>query len=76
MTAVGDFNELIVGNYGGQPIYLKEIASISDSVEEPRSLARLNEALNVVIARRDYFRMARTYLSRARVLLVHKRAAE
>src|SRR5437867_327975 len=42
MREVRDFNELIVGNFGGQPIYLKEIASISDSVEEPRSLAHFN----------------------------------
>ena len=42
MADVKDFNELIVANSGGQPIYLKDVASVSDSVEEPRSLSRLN----------------------------------
>ncbi len=42
MQRVQDFNNLIVSNVGGQPIYLKDIARIADSVEEPRSLSRLN----------------------------------
>ncbi|HWI60063.1 MAG TPA: efflux RND transporter permease subunit [Bacillota bacterium] len=42
MREVKDFNELIVANFNGQPIYLKDIATISDSIEEPRSLSRLN----------------------------------
>ena len=42
MRDVKDFNQLIVANFNGQPIYLKDVASVSDSVEEPRSLSRLN----------------------------------
>ncbi len=42
MQRVQDFSNLIVSNVGGQPIYLKDIASIADSIEEPRSLSRLN----------------------------------
>ncbi|MEO6184385.1 MAG: efflux RND transporter permease subunit, partial [Verrucomicrobiota bacterium] len=47
MQRVQDFRNLIVSNVGGQPIYLKDIATISDSIEEPRSLSRLN-GLNTV----------------------------
>lgn len=42
MQAVKDFSELIVANHAGQPIYLKEIASIEDSIEEPRTLSKAN----------------------------------
>lgn len=42
MRDVTDFNQLIIANFGGQPVYLKDIATVTDSVEEPRSLARLN----------------------------------
>ncbi|HEY5912541.1 MAG TPA: efflux RND transporter permease subunit, partial [Verrucomicrobiae bacterium] len=42
MRDVKDFNNLIVANFQGQPIYLKDIATVADSVEEPRSLSRLN----------------------------------
>ncbi len=42
MREVKDFNNLIIANFGGQPIYLKDVATISDSVEEPRSLSLLN----------------------------------
>src|SRR6185295_15481469 len=42
MEKVPEFKNIIVSNVGGQPIYLKEIAEIIDSVEEPRSLSRLN----------------------------------
>src|SRR3954454_20446787 len=42
MEKVRDFNEIIVGNSGGQPIYLRDIARVADSIEEPRSLSRLN----------------------------------
>src|SRR5262245_10330273 len=40
MQAVKNFNELIVANFGGQPIYLKDIGRIEDSVEEPRTLSK------------------------------------
>lgn len=39
---VRDFGELNVGNRGGVPIRLKDVAHARDSVEEPRSLSRLN----------------------------------
>src|SRR4051812_25962720 len=39
MAAVSHFNDLIVGNFGGQPIFLRDVARVSDGVEEPRSLA-------------------------------------
>jgi HAE1 family hydrophobic/amphiphilic exporter-1 len=42
MQAAKNFNELIVANHAGQPIYLKEIASVEDSVEEPRTLSKAN----------------------------------
>jgi len=36
-----DFEKLIVGNRGGQPIYLDEVGKVVESFEEPRSLSRL-----------------------------------
>ncbi len=42
MQAVKDFNELIISNFGGQPIYLKDIGRVEDSVEEPRTLSKAN----------------------------------
>ncbi|MBI3878533.1 MAG: efflux RND transporter permease subunit [Verrucomicrobia bacterium] len=42
MEQVPDFSNIIIGNSGGQPIYLKDVAKVADSVEEPRSLAKLN----------------------------------
>jgi HAE1 family hydrophobic/amphiphilic exporter-1 len=42
MRDVNDFNSLIIASFAGQPVYLKDIATVSDSVEEPRSLSRLN----------------------------------
>jgi HAE1 family hydrophobic/amphiphilic exporter-1 len=50
-----DFNDLIVANYGGQPIYLRDIATVEDSVEEPRSLSRLNgqNAVTLVVRKQS-----------------------
>lgn len=42
MSAVKDFNELIIANFAGQPVYLKDIARVEDSIEEPRSLSTAN----------------------------------
>ena len=42
MQAVKDFNELIIANANGQPVYLKDIGSVEDSVEEPRTLSKAN----------------------------------
>ena len=39
MLQVKDFNELIIANFAGQPVYLKDVAQVEDSVEEPRSLS-------------------------------------
>src|SRR5258705_1297946 len=42
MTQVKDFNELIVANFAGQPVYLKDVATVEDSVEEPRTISKVN----------------------------------
>jgi HAE1 family hydrophobic/amphiphilic exporter-1 len=42
MMLVKDFNELIVANVAGQPVYLKDVAKVEDSVEEPRTLSTAN----------------------------------
>ncbi|MEO8427512.1 MAG: efflux RND transporter permease subunit, partial [Verrucomicrobiota bacterium] len=42
MLQVKDFNELIVANFASQPVYLKDIAKVEDSVEEPRTLSTAN----------------------------------
>ena len=39
---VGDLQQIIVRNTSSQPIYLKDIASIKDTVKETESYARLN----------------------------------
>ena len=46
---------LLVANFAGQPNYLKEIATVSDSVEEPRSLSRLNgeNAVTLVVRKQS-----------------------
>ncbi len=49
MRDVRDFNNLIVANSGGQPIYLKDIATVRDSVEEPRSMSRLDGENSVTL---------------------------
>src|SRR5262245_25747070 len=40
MSRVADFNNLIVANAAGKSIYLKDLATVEDSVEEPRSLSK------------------------------------
>jgi hydrophobic/amphiphilic exporter-1 (mainly G- bacteria), HAE1 family len=39
---VGDFGDLNLASRGGVPIKLRDVATITDGVEEPRSLTRLN----------------------------------
>jgi HAE1 family hydrophobic/amphiphilic exporter-1 len=39
---VGQFNDIIIKHQNGTPIYLKDIAVVSDTVKEQRSLARYN----------------------------------
>jgi HAE1 family hydrophobic/amphiphilic exporter-1 len=55
MREVRDFNELIVANFLGQPVYIKDIASVADSVEEPRSMAQLNgeNAVTLVVRKQS-----------------------
>ncbi len=55
MREVSDFNNLIVSHVGTQPIYLKEIAKVSDEIEEPRSLSRLNgvNAVTLVVRKQS-----------------------
>ncbi|MEP6663110.1 MAG: efflux RND transporter permease subunit, partial [Verrucomicrobiota bacterium] len=55
MQKVVDFNRLIVANVGGQPIYLKDIARVEDSIEEPRSLSRLDgvNAITLVVQKQS-----------------------
>src|SRR3954463_13763823 len=49
MSTVKNFNDLIVANSGGQPILLKDVAAVTDDVEEPRSLSRLNGQNSVTV---------------------------
>src|SRR2546421_3163816 len=37
-----EFKNIIIDNVGGQPIRVKDIAKVQDSVEEPRSIGRLD----------------------------------
>jgi len=43
MQSVKNFNELIIANVSGQPVYLKDVAHVSDSVEEPRTLSKAGD---------------------------------
>jgi hydrophobe/amphiphile efflux-1 (HAE1) family protein len=46
------FNDIIVKNKQGSPIYLKDVATVSDSIKEQRSLSRYNDqpavSLNII----------------------------
>src|SRR5205823_4199084 len=55
MAAVKNFNDLVVANFGGEPILLKDIATVRDDVEEPRSLSRLNgqNSITVVVRKQS-----------------------
>ena len=55
MRAVRDFNDLIVAAVGTQPIKLSDVAVVTDSVEEPRSLGRLNgvNAVTLVVRKQS-----------------------
>ncbi|MBL8296126.1 MAG: efflux RND transporter permease subunit [Bryobacterales bacterium] len=44
-----DFEKVIVATQQGVPVRISDIAQVSDGVEEPRSLARLNELPAVVL---------------------------
>ena len=49
MAAVKDFNNLIIANVAGQPITLARVATVSDGIEEPRTLSRLNGQNSVTL---------------------------
>ena len=49
MGNVRDFNDLIIAAVGTQPIRLSDVAAVTDSVEEPRSLSRLNDVNAVTL---------------------------
>src|SRR5262249_46664836 len=55
LEKVSDFRRLIVSNSNGQPIYLEQVAAVTDGVEEPRTLARLNgvNAVTLVIRKQS-----------------------
>jgi HAE1 family hydrophobic/amphiphilic exporter-1 len=55
MQEVADFNNLIIASFDGQPVYLGDVATVEDSVEEPRSLSRLegNNAVTLVVRKQS-----------------------
>ncbi|MDO8427023.1 MAG: efflux RND transporter permease subunit [Deltaproteobacteria bacterium] len=52
---VGDFNDLIVADYKGAPVRIKDIGYALDSEEEPRTLSRLdgNNAVSALIRKQS-----------------------
>lgn len=44
-----DFTRLIVGNFSGVPVRIRDIGEVIDGVEEPRSLARLDGTPAIVL---------------------------
>jgi len=55
LNTPAEFNNLIVANRGGYPIRVKDIGHAEDSIEEPRSLARLDgqNAVSVVVQKQS-----------------------
>lgn len=49
MQRVADFADIVVGAVGGQPILLRDVATVTDGEEEPRSLSRLNGQNSVTV---------------------------
>ncbi|HPR89091.1 MAG TPA: efflux RND transporter permease subunit, partial [bacterium] len=49
-TAVADFDRVIVASPGGKPVYLAEIATVVDGVEERTSLSRVDGKPAVVLS--------------------------
>ena len=47
MKTVADFKQLIIANRNGYPIRIADVATVSDGVEEPRGLSRLDGDLAV-----------------------------
>jgi len=52
---VSDFKELVVADYKGSPVRLKDIARVEDGEEEPRTLSRLdgNNAISMLIRKQS-----------------------
>src|SRR5262249_9130821 len=44
IESVGAFNELIVADFKGSPVRVRDVAIVRDAEEEPRTLSRLNSA--------------------------------
>jgi hydrophobic/amphiphilic exporter-1 (mainly G- bacteria), HAE1 family len=42
IESVDDFNELIVADFKGSPVHVRDVAAVVDGEEEPRTLSRLN----------------------------------
>ncbi len=55
LVSVDQFEKIVIDNPHGQPVYLKDIASVVDGIEERRSLARVNgeEAVTLDITRQS-----------------------
>jgi len=55
LTSVDQFEKIIIDNPHGQPVFLKDIATVIDGIEERRSLARVNgeEAVTLNVARQS-----------------------
>ncbi len=55
LTSVDQFEKIVIDNPHGQPVYLKDIATVVDGIEERRSLARVNgeEAVTLNVARQS-----------------------
>ena len=49
MESVAAFQRLIIADPGGQPVLLSQVATVTDAIEEPRSLARLNGTNTVTL---------------------------
>ncbi|MFM8880329.1 MAG: efflux RND transporter permease subunit, partial [Verrucomicrobiota bacterium] len=49
MDTVPSFERLIIADPGGQPIYLGQVAKVTDDIEEPRTLSRFNGTNSVTL---------------------------
>ena len=49
MESVASFERLIIADPGGQPIYLGQVARVTDDIEEPRTLSRLNGTNSITL---------------------------
>lgn len=49
LSSVAEFNDIPIDNPHGQPVYLKDIATVVDGIEEKRSLARIDGVEGVTL---------------------------